>query len=99
MPRPESEPVSITTVYRPSLGVLKRLYAEAMEKPGRWITFFWEDPKGRFNAVRPHREVRGPGRQAILQALAPEPGNEKEILPAEIIIHDIAGSGQRLGGV
>lgn len=90
MSRSESEPVSIATVHRPSLGDLKRLYAEAMGKPNCWITFFWEDPKGGFNAVNPYRETRSPRRQAILQALSPETGDEEEFLSAEITIHDMA---------
>lgn len=94
MPRAEGEPVSITTIHRPSLRVLKQLYVAAMEKPGCWITLFWEDPKGRpFDAVNPYREARSPRRQAILQALSPEPGDEEEILPAEITIHDMTRNG------
>lgn len=90
MSRPEGEPVSIATVHRPSLRVLKQLYVAAMEKPGCWITLFWEDPKGKpFDAVNPYRETRGTKRQEILQALSPEPDDEKEILPAEITIYDM----------
>lgn len=90
MPRPEAEPVNFTISNRPSLGDLKRWYTVAMGEPGCWVTILWEDQKGRpFDAVNPHREVRGPRRQEILQALSPEPGDDGKILRAKIIIHKV----------
>lgn len=91
MSRPEGKPVSIT-VKRPSLDDLKRMYGAAISDPNRWLTFLWEDLKGRraFDAVNPYRESRGPQRENILKALSPEPGDEGNLLQAEIIIYDMS---------
>lgn len=94
MPRSESEPVSIT-VKRPSLGDFKRMYKAATADPNHWLTILWGDENGRptFDAENPYREIRGPKRQGIFQALSPKPGDEEEFLSATINIQGVRKAG------